>query len=198
MITAVAPPHQPQGLRRGNGGSGRGRPADGCLFQPDCRSLQPGGPGAGGGDSGAVRQGSWAWWAASCWTWSRRNGPVPSRKFWTFRAEKPGPSFGLPASWAFWPEAEAGSGAGSPGPLPIILAWPPDPGRYAGRDWRRPNPGQGCGCGRVQNTFVRLYGMEACQALVTEHTELAVAALTPFADAAWLQELAESLTDRRF
>ena len=55
----------------------------------------------------------------------------------------------------------------------------------------------------LENSFdavvsTHLYGMEACQALVTEHTELAVAALTPFADAAWLQELAESLTDRRF
>ena len=58
--------------------------------------------------------------------------------------------------------------------------------------------GKAVGVDECKNTFVRLYGMEACQALVTEHTELAVAALTPFADAAWLQELAESLTDRRF
>lgn len=48
-----------------------------------------------------------------------------------------------------------------------------------------------------KNTFVRLYGMEACEALVMEHTKLAVAALKPFPDRAWLQMLAESLTDRQ-
>ena len=57
--------------------------------------------------------------------------------------------------------------------------------------------GKAVGMDAGKNTFVRLYGMEACEALVMEHTKLAVAALKPFPDRAWLQMLAESLTDRQ-
>ena len=150
-----------------------------------------------GGDSGAVRRG--AWWAASCWTWSRRNGPVPSRKFWTFRAEKPGPSFRaacllgvLAGGGSEAQEQAAGTFADH---LGLAFQIRDDMLDVIGD---AQTLGKAVGVDECKNTFVRLYGMEACQALVTEHTELAVAALTPFADAAWLQELAESLTDRRF
>mgnify|MGYP004554538535 FL=1 len=48
-----------------------------------------------------------------------------------------------------------------------------------------------------KNTFVRLYGVEKCEALVKEYTEQAVACLDAFRDTEDMRLLAESLTERR-
>lgn len=58
--------------------------------------------------------------------------------------------------------------------------------------------GKAIGVDDGKNTFVRLYGMEACRALVVEQTKLAVNALDPFSNVSWLRALAESLCTRRF
>jgi len=47
-----------------------------------------------------------------------------------------------------------------------------------------------------KNTFVRLHGVEACRARITEETQRAVAALAPFGQAEFLTELAQRLTSR--
>lgn len=57
--------------------------------------------------------------------------------------------------------------------------------------------GKAVGMDAGKNTFVRLYGMNACEALVMQHTEQAIAVLEAFPDRTWLQTLAESLTDRQ-
>lgn len=56
--------------------------------------------------------------------------------------------------------------------------------------------GKAVGMDAGKNTFVRLYGMEKCEKLVQEHTELAKKALGCFANTAFLQNLAAWLTDR--
>lgn len=56
--------------------------------------------------------------------------------------------------------------------------------------------GKAVGVDTGKNTFVRLYGMDACEELVIKHTKLAVAALQPFPGSEWMRELAKSLTNR--
>lgn len=56
--------------------------------------------------------------------------------------------------------------------------------------------GKATGMDEGKNTFVRLYGLEECQRLVTSHTEQAIAALAAFQDSKFLRELANSLTSR--
>ena len=57
--------------------------------------------------------------------------------------------------------------------------------------------GKQIGADTQKNTFVRLYGIEKCEALVQQYTDAAVSALTSFEDTADLIALAESLTTRR-
>ena len=61
----------------------------------------------------------------------------------------------------------------------------------------REEMGKGVGTDETKNTFVRLYGLEACGELVSRHTREAIAALDVFADCAHMAALAESLTVRR-
>lgn len=56
--------------------------------------------------------------------------------------------------------------------------------------------GKTVGTDAKKNTFVRLYGMEACEGMVQRHTELAIAALQAFASPEIMQALARSLVDR--
>ena len=56
--------------------------------------------------------------------------------------------------------------------------------------------GKAVGVDSQKNTFVRLYGLEKCDALVKEHTQKAISALPAFDDTAYMKELAESLTIR--
>ena len=56
--------------------------------------------------------------------------------------------------------------------------------------------GKATGVDAAKNTFVRLWGLERCQALIRSETEKAVAALTPFDDPAVLTELALELAER--
>ena len=48
-----------------------------------------------------------------------------------------------------------------------------------------------------KNTFLRLYGVDACQEMVERLTREAVAALEPFPDRAEMTALAQKLTTRR-
>lgn len=57
--------------------------------------------------------------------------------------------------------------------------------------------GKGVGTDKTKNTFVRLYGLEACEALVQKYTQEAIDALDVFQDNHYMIELAKSLTDRR-
>ena len=57
--------------------------------------------------------------------------------------------------------------------------------------------GKGVGTDEAKNTFVRLYGLEHCEELVSRYTEEAVSALAVFEDTQYLISLAESLTARR-
>lgn len=61
----------------------------------------------------------------------------------------------------------------------------------------REEMGKGVGTDETKNTFVRLYGLERCEALVTRYTDYALDALRVFSDTAFLTELAQSLTSRR-
>ena len=56
--------------------------------------------------------------------------------------------------------------------------------------------GKAIGVDGTKNTFVRLYGIERCDALVKEHTTKAIDALEIFADTQLLRELAIQLTGR--
>ena len=57
--------------------------------------------------------------------------------------------------------------------------------------------GKGVGTDGVKNTFVRIYGIEQCETLVSKYTNIAIEALDAFGDHDYLAELAESLTSRR-
>ena len=57
--------------------------------------------------------------------------------------------------------------------------------------------GKGVGSDAEKNTFVRLYGLEKCEALVEKYTRFALKQLSMFSDTAYMHELAESLTYRR-
>ena len=56
--------------------------------------------------------------------------------------------------------------------------------------------GKAVGVDAVKNTFVQLYGLEKCDALVHEHTDAAKNALSVFGDAAFMLELADELVGR--
>lgn len=58
--------------------------------------------------------------------------------------------------------------------------------------------GKAVGVDEGKNTFLRLYGMDTCQALVRQHTEKAVGALSAFPERQWMTELAGWLTDRTY
>ena len=57
--------------------------------------------------------------------------------------------------------------------------------------------GKGVGTDADKNTFVRLYGLDACEKLVNQYTEEAISALDAFQNTEYMIELARSLTDRR-
>jgi len=57
--------------------------------------------------------------------------------------------------------------------------------------------GKGVGTDDTKNTFVRLYGLEKCEELVSKYTEKAVSMLELFEDNDYMTALAYSLTDRR-
>ena len=56
--------------------------------------------------------------------------------------------------------------------------------------------GKGVGTDAVKNTFVRLYGLETCEKLVQQYTDLAISALDVFEDTDYLVTLAKELTGR--
>ena len=57
--------------------------------------------------------------------------------------------------------------------------------------------GKTVGTDETKNTFVRLYGLEKCEELVRQYTDLALDAISIFPDNAFLTNLALQLTDRR-
>ncbi len=56
--------------------------------------------------------------------------------------------------------------------------------------------GKATGMDETKNTFVRLWGLEKCDALVKEHTDAAIRALDAFEDNRFMKELALSLVGR--
>ena len=56
--------------------------------------------------------------------------------------------------------------------------------------------GKAVGMDANKNTFVRLYGVDACRERIKAETQKAIAALDGFADAGFLTELAERLVSR--
>ncbi len=57
--------------------------------------------------------------------------------------------------------------------------------------------GKGVGTDENKNTFVRLFGLEQCEELVSTYTKFALEALRIFDDTQYLYALAKSLTQRR-
>ena len=57
--------------------------------------------------------------------------------------------------------------------------------------------GKGVGTDESKNTFVRLYGLEKCETLVQQYTQIALEALDVFEDTQFLRAVTESLTTRR-
>lgn len=58
--------------------------------------------------------------------------------------------------------------------------------------------GKAVGVDENKNTFVQLYGLEACDQMVHEHTQKALGALNCFTDTGFMTELANKLTGRKF
>ena len=58
--------------------------------------------------------------------------------------------------------------------------------------------GKAVGVDENKNTFVQLYGLEACDQMVHEHTQKALDALSCFTDTGFMTELANKLTGRTF
>lgn len=58
--------------------------------------------------------------------------------------------------------------------------------------------GKATGADEGKNTFVRLYGLEACERLVKHHTDLAIRALEGFEQTEFLKDLAINLTCRDY
>ena len=56
--------------------------------------------------------------------------------------------------------------------------------------------GKSTGTDENKNTFVRLYGIDGCNRLITEHTDIALQSLSAFAEASYMHNLAKKLTDR--
>lgn len=61
----------------------------------------------------------------------------------------------------------------------------------------REEMGKGVGTDSCKNTFVRIYGLEKCEELVSKYTAMAIEQLDVFDDSAYMRELALSLTTRR-
>ena len=61
----------------------------------------------------------------------------------------------------------------------------------------REEMGKGVGTDESKNTFVRLYGLAACEELVQKYTASAINALKDFDDNSYMISLAKSLTERR-
>lgn len=57
--------------------------------------------------------------------------------------------------------------------------------------------GKAVGADATKNTFVRLYGVEKCNRMVDEYTQMALSNLNVFDDNAFMSDLAQSLTTRR-
>ena len=57
--------------------------------------------------------------------------------------------------------------------------------------------GKGVGTDASKNTFVRLYGLEKCEALVEKYTRFALKQLDVFPDNGYMRQLADSLINRR-
>ncbi|MBQ7329211.1 MAG: polyprenyl synthetase family protein [Oscillospiraceae bacterium] len=57
--------------------------------------------------------------------------------------------------------------------------------------------GKAVGTDAVKNTFVQLYGLETCDKLVHEHTNIAVECLDIFSDSMFMKFLADQLTGRK-
>lgn len=57
--------------------------------------------------------------------------------------------------------------------------------------------GKTVGTDEYKNTFVRLYGLEKCEALVQKYTDAAISALDAFEDTAFLRSMALEMTTRR-
>jgi len=56
--------------------------------------------------------------------------------------------------------------------------------------------GKAVGTDATKNTFVQLYGLDACDALVRDHTKQAVSQLSAFEDIQFMENLANELTSR--
>ena len=56
--------------------------------------------------------------------------------------------------------------------------------------------GKAIGADAVKNTFVQLYGLEKCDALVQTHTAKAKEALRTYSNAGFMTELADALVGR--
>ena len=56
--------------------------------------------------------------------------------------------------------------------------------------------GKAVGVDSNKNTFVQLYGLEKCAALVADHTKKAICALSPYSDTDFMADLANRLTNR--
>ncbi len=56
--------------------------------------------------------------------------------------------------------------------------------------------GKAVGVDAVKNTFVQLYGLEACDKLVRKHTQLAIDCLSDFENTAFMETLAGALVSR--
>ena len=56
--------------------------------------------------------------------------------------------------------------------------------------------GKATGVDTNKNTFVVLYGLEKCEALVQKHTQIALKALTEFCNVEFMDQLANQLTNR--
>ena len=57
--------------------------------------------------------------------------------------------------------------------------------------------GKAVGVDSSKNTFVQLFGIEACDKLVRSHTDMALDALSAFEQPEFMRSLAQALTDRR-
>ena len=56
--------------------------------------------------------------------------------------------------------------------------------------------GKAVGVDNAKNTFIQLYGLDACDKMVREHTETALQALSVFENAEFMENLANELTGR--
>ena len=56
--------------------------------------------------------------------------------------------------------------------------------------------GKSTGTDATKNTFVQLYGLDACSDLVAKHTKHAISELDIFSDTQFMRNLADKLTNR--